>query len=49
MSDGFDWSWRYKTPKRSRLYVFTVTFGRDGRVNHVSDVSLTLDLQYHRS
>lgn len=47
MSDGFDWSWQYKTFKRSREYVFTVTFGRDGRVNHISDVYYT-DLQYHR-
>jgi hypothetical protein len=47
MSDGFDWSWKYKTFKHSRQYVFTVTFGRDGRVNHISDVSYT-DLQYHR-
>lgn len=48
MSDGFDWSWEYKTFKRSRQYVFTVTFGRDGRVNHISDVYYT-DLQYHRA
>lgn len=47
MSDGFDWSWKYKTFKHSRQYVFTVTFGRDGRVNHISDVSY-IDLQYHR-
>ena len=47
MSDGFDWSWQYKTFKRSRQYVFTVTFGRDGRVNQISDVYFT-DLQYHR-
>ena len=47
MSDGFDWSWKCKTFKHSRQYVFTVTFGRDGRVNHISDVSYT-DLQYHR-
>jgi hypothetical protein len=38
MSDGFEWSWQYKTFKRSRQYVFTVTFGRDERVNHISDV-----------
>ena len=48
MSDGFDWSWQYKTFKRSRRYVFTVTFGRDGRVNHISDVNYT-DLQNHRA
>ena len=47
MSDGFDWSWKYKIFKHSRQYVFTVTFGRDGRVNHISDVSYT-DLQSHR-
>ena len=47
MSDGFDWSWEYKTFKRSRRYVFTVIFGRDGRVNHISDISYT-DLQNHR-
>ena len=48
MSDGFDWSWQYETFKRSRQYVFTVTFGRDGRVNHISDVYYT-DLQNHRA
>src|SRR5215469_2684130 len=32
MSDGFDWSWKYETFKHSRQYVFTVTFGHDGRV-----------------
>jgi len=47
MSDGFDWSWKYRTFKHSRQYVFTVIFGRDGRVNHISDVYYT-DLQYHR-
>jgi hypothetical protein len=47
MSDGFDWSWEYKTFKRTRQYVFTVIFGRDGRVNHISDISYT-DLQNHR-
>jgi hypothetical protein len=47
MADGFDWSWQYKTFKRSRQYCFTVAFGRDGRVNHISDVSYT-DLRYHR-
>jgi|SRR5262252_3453941 hypothetical protein len=47
MSDGFDWSWQYRTFKRSRQYVFTVTFGHDGRVNHISDVYFN-DLQYHR-
>jgi hypothetical protein len=47
MSDGFDWSWEYKTFKRTRQYVFTVSFGRDGRVNHISDISYT-DLQNHR-
>jgi len=47
MSDGFDWSWEYKTFKHSRQYVFTVTFDHDGRVNYISDVHYT-DLQYHR-
>ena len=48
MSDGFDWSWQYKTFKRSREYFFTVTFGRDGRVNQISDVYYT-DLRSHRA
>jgi hypothetical protein len=47
MSDGFEWSWKYETFKHSRHYVFTVTFGPDGRVNHISDVYCT-DLQNHR-
>lgn len=47
MSDGFDWSWQYSTFKRSRRYVFTVIFGRDGRVNHISEISYT-DFQNHR-
>jgi hypothetical protein len=48
MSDGFDWSWQYKSSKRSREYFFTVTFGRDGRVNQISEVYYT-DLRSHRA
>jgi hypothetical protein len=47
MSDGFDWSWQYETFKHSRQYFFTVTFGHNGRVNHISDVNYT-DLSSHR-
>ena len=39
MSDGYEWRWRYtflnETPQH---FSFTVTFGRDGRVKHVTDV-----------
>ena len=39
MSDGYEWRWRYTfvndTPQH---FSFTVTFGRDGRVKHVTDV-----------
>ena len=48
MSDGFDWSWHYKTFKAGREYGFTVNFGRDGQVHYISDVYHT-DYQNHRS
>ena len=39
MSDGYEWRWRYTfindTPQH---FSFTVTFGRDGRVQDVTDV-----------
>jgi hypothetical protein len=46
MSGGYEWRWRYTLLNRGARPSFTVTFGRDGRVNHITDV-YTTDVRFH--
>jgi len=41
MSDGYEWSWKYTFKNGMLTSFFTVTFGRDGRVNDITDVHVT--------
>lgn len=41
MSGGYEWHWNYTFPDGPLTSSFTVTFGRDGRVNDITDVQVT--------
>lgn len=47
MSGGYEWHWKFEFLKDSLLHSFTVTFGPDGRVKHITDVHTT-DVRSHR-
>src|SRR5215469_12055903 len=48
ISAGYEWRWEYTFVNGMLTSSFTVTFGRDGRVNDISDVHVT-NLQNHRA
>ena len=48
ISAGYEWRWEYTFVNGMLTSSFTVTFGRDGRVNDISDVHVT-NLRNHRA